>query len=75
MSAETALLDRLRSPRWSAFHGMDESLCLEAAAEIERLRVALVQARGAPPTTCPHCNRPADTVVCGVGGCPVGGDL
>ena len=28
-----------------------------------------------PPTTCPHCNLPADTVGCGVGGCPVGGDL
>lgn len=24
---------------------------------------------------CPYCGKPADTVACGVGGCPLGADL
>lgn len=31
--------------------------------------------RQALTDTCPHCGMPADTTVCGVGGCPLGGDL
>lgn len=43
------------------------------------LREAVYLALTGPPasanTPCSHCGKPADTIACGIGGCPLGGDL
>lgn len=59
-----------------------------AADEVKRLRLLVEQIGGmvtptskigvlitASETACSHCGKPSTTIVCGVGGCPLGGDL
>jgi hypothetical protein len=46
-------------------------------ADAEKLAREILKqvAKGNESASCSHCGKPADTIACGVGGCPLGGDL
>jgi hypothetical protein len=77
MSHTTILLCRLRAAIPDIPDEYHRTSVRLAIAEIEHQeRVEAVRGRMyAPANACPHCGKPADTIACGVGGCPFGADL
>jgi hypothetical protein len=77
MTHTTMLLCRLRAaipdiP--SEYHRTTIRLAIaeiEHQERVEAVRVTMY----APANACAHCGKPAETIACSVGGCPLGADL